>query len=58
MNDMTPSQQKEKKKKLIIAGCLGLLLLVFIIFLCIRAKKEAERSKGPVLRESNPNALY
>ena len=58
MNDMTPSQQKERTKKLIIAGCLGLLLLVFIIFLCIRARKEAERSKGPVFRESNPDAIY
>ena len=58
MNDMTPLQQKERTKKLIIAGCLGLLLLVFIILLCIRARKEAERSRGPVFRDSNPNAIY
>lgn len=54
MNEMTPEQQKAKRKKMYIYGGVGFIIIFFIIVLCYRNKREREMNK----KFQNDNRIY
>ena len=54
MNEMTPEQQKARKKRMYIYGGIGFFLLVVVIALCYRSKHERDMNK----RFQNDNRIY
>ena len=54
MNEMTPEQQKAKRKKMYIYGGVGFIIIFFIVVLCYRNKREREMNK----KFQNDNRIY
>ena len=54
MNEMTPEQQKAKRKRMYIYGGVGFFLLVVIVLLAYRSKHERDMNR----RYQNDNRIY